>query len=144
MTTASGGALLDRGAIGKRAWFWVRRMAPLAALVVVTVLLGRAGLGVARPVFVLGSVVVAWDLLGFGAGAHLSGSTVLFCLAPLLRRIVDVSVGYDPSGLMISGPLLGLVVVAPLVARRLAGGRRLDPALRRSSCPAPACFTLWS
>ena len=107
----------------------LRRIGPIAALLIGTVVLGQAGQSLARPFFIAGSVIVAWDLLRFGPGAHLSASLVLFCLAPCLRRVVDVSVGYDPSGLMISGPLLGLAVVAPRVIARLANGKRLDPAL---------------
>ena len=108
---------------------WLRRAAPITLLLLVTLGLGLAGQGAARPVFVFGAAVVAWDLLRFGASAHFSASLVLFCVAPFLRRVVDVSAGYDPSGIMISGPLLALLVVAPRVIARLSDGRRLDPAL---------------
>ncbi len=109
--------------------FWLRRAGPITLLLAVTLVLGLAGQGAARPVFILGSVIVMGDLLRFGASAHFSSSLVLFCLAPFLRRIVDVSAGYDPSGIMISGPLLGLLVVIPRLMARLSDGRRLDQAL---------------
>ncbi|MDP9096965.1 MAG: O-antigen ligase domain-containing protein [Pseudomonadota bacterium] len=108
---------------------WLRRAGPFTLLLAATLVLGLAGQSVARPVFVLGSVAVMWDLLRFGASAHYPASLVLFCLAPILRRVVDVSVGYDPSGLMISGPLLGLMVVVPRLLSRIVDGRRLDQAL---------------
>ena len=119
--------------VAGRVWlasgFWLRRAGPIGLLLLVTLLLGLAGQGVARPLFILGSVIVMWDLLKFGASAHYSASLVSFCLAPCLRRIVDVSAGYDPSGIMISGPLLGLLVVAPRLLARFSDGRRLDQAL---------------
>ena len=110
--------------------FWLRRLAPLATLLALTATMGVAGLSLARAVFVVGCGITAWDLLRYGAPAHFAGSLTLFCLAPLLRRIVDVHAGYDPSGLMISGPLLGLLVVAPRLLEQLASGRELAPALR--------------
>lgn len=109
--------------------FWLRRAVPITLLLIVTLGLGFSGQSIARPIFVLGAALVAWDLLRFGASAHFSASLVLFCVAPFLRRVVDVSAGYDPSGIMISGPLLGLIVVGPRVAARLSDGRRLDQAL---------------
>lgn len=111
------------------AGLWLRRGGPLGLLLVLTLLLGFAGQGVARPVFILGSVAVMWDLLKAGASAHYPASMVLFCLAPFLRRVVDASAGYDPSGIMISGPLLGLMVVLPRLLIRFSDGRRLDQAL---------------
>ena len=115
--------------VGRSVLSMARRVGPLALLLIATVLLGQAGQAVARPVFIAGSVLVAFDLLRFGPAAHLSASLVLFCVAPFLRRFVDVSAGYDPAGLMISGPLLGLAVVAPRVMARLANGHRLEQAL---------------
>ena len=109
---------------------WLLRMGPLAVLVAVTVVLGGAGLGVVRLLFVAGCLAVAWHMLKYGAGAHLSACLALFCFAPLLRRVVDVSAGYDPSGIMLSGPLLALLAPLPQVAAALAARRRFDPALR--------------
>ena len=125
MSAATTAAVPMRVAAG----VWLRRAAPITLLLLVTLGLGLAGQGAARPVFVFGAAVVAWDLLRFGASAHFSASFVLFCVAPFLRRVVDVSAGYDPSGIMIAGPLVALLVVAPRVIARLSDGRRLDPAL---------------
>ena len=108
---------------------WLRAAGPVALLIVVTIALGLAGQSVARIVFIGGCVVVAWDLLRFGPAAHLTGSLVLFCLAPFLRRVVDVHAGYEASGLMISGPLLAILTPTPLLFASLTQSR-LDPALR--------------
>ncbi len=109
---------------------WARRAAPLAALLAATLALGFAGQGAARLLFVAGCAAVAWDMLRFGAGAHLSASLILFCLAPFLRRVVDASAGYDPSGIMVSGPLLAILVPMPRLLAAFAAGRADDPALR--------------
>ncbi len=108
----------------------LRRYGPMILLVAVTYMLGAAGQSIARPVFILGCAVVSWDLLRFGAPAHIAGCFTLFCLAPFLRRLVDVYAGYEPSGLMISGPLLAIALPAPRLLATLASGRPLDPALR--------------
>ncbi|MGI4952086.1 MAG: hypothetical protein ACRYGM_09795 [Janthinobacterium lividum] len=107
-----------------------RRFGPLLALVGVTLALGSAGVPAARPLFILGCAAVAADLLRFGPAAHYAGCLALFCLAPLLRRVVDVHAGYDASGLMISGPLLAILTPLPLLLKALAGDNRLDPLLR--------------
>lgn len=117
------------GALWLATGFWLRRAGPLGLLLAATLMLGFAGQSLARPLFIVGSVAVMWDLLRFGPSAHYSACIVLFCLAPFLRRVVDVSAGYDPSGIMIAGPLLGLMVVVPRLLTRFSDGRRLDQAL---------------
>lgn len=120
--------------IAARGWSEVlpllRRYGPTLLLLAGTYLLGTAGQSVARPIFILGCAAVSWDLMRFGASTHLAGCFALFCLAPFLRRVVDVYAGYEASGLMISGPLLAIAVPAPALLASLASGRKLDPALR--------------
>lgn len=111
-------------------WMLARRYGPLVLLLVATLGLGSIGQSVARPVFILGCMLVSWDMMRFSATTHFSGCFVLFCLAPFLRRVVDGFAGYEPSGLMISGPLLALLVPAPRLLTSLSGGRPIDPALR--------------
>ncbi len=108
----------------------VRRYAPVVVLLLVTAILGLAGQSVARPIFIAGCALVAWDALRFGAGTNFAVCFILFCLAPFLRRLVDVNAGYEASGLMISGPLLAILVPAPWLLMRLTGGRAVDAALR--------------
>jgi hypothetical protein len=108
----------------------LRRSGPMLLLIAATYGLGIAGQSLARPLFILGCVAVSWDLIRFGASAHFAGCLTLFCLAPFLRRVVDVYAGYEPSGLMISGPYLAIAIVAPRLLSSLASGRPLDPALR--------------
>ncbi len=103
-------ALLAR--LGPGAAAMGRRYGPLLLLLAVTAGLGLAGQAAARPVFIAGCVLVSWDLLRAGASAHLAGCLTLFCLAPFLRRVVDLHAGYEVSGLMISGPLLAVLVPA--------------------------------
>ena len=111
-------------------WPGVRRYGPLVALILVTAGLGAAGLSVARPIFIVGCVLVAWDAMRFGAATNFAVCFVMFCLAPFLRRLVDVHAGYEASGLMISGPLLAIMVPAPWLLISLTGGRTVDAALR--------------
>lgn len=107
----------------------LRQIGPLAALLAATFAFGMVGQSIARPLFIAGCVLVSWDLKRFGAASHMAGCLTLFCLAPFLRRVVDVYAGYEPSGLMISGPLLAILVPAPWLLGSIARGR-LDPALR--------------
>lgn len=119
-------AVHERGSV----WLSLRRFGPTAALVIGTLALGAAGISVARPVFIAGCAAVAFDALRFGARTHFPVSIVLFCLAPFLRRAVDAFVGYDPSGIMISGPLIAILAPAPLLLTSWAERRRLEPAWR--------------
>ena len=107
----------------------LRRYGPLVLLLVGTCGLGAAGQSLTRPLFILGCAAVSWDLLRFGAPTHLAGCFTLFCLAPFLRRVVDVYAGYEPSGLMISGPLLALAIPVPRLLDMFARGA-IEPALR--------------
>ena len=111
-------------------WPGMRRYGPVILLVLATAALGMAGQSAARPIFILGCAVVAWDAMRFGAGTNFAVCFILFCLAPFLRRLVDVSAGYEGTGLMISGPLLAIMVPAPWLLMRLTGGRAVDATLR--------------
>ena len=85
-------------------------MCGLLSLLTVTLALGHVGIGLVRPLFILGCIVVAWRALKVGPGVHAEVVIVLFVAAPFLRRIVDVSAGYNPSGIMLVGPLLALAI----------------------------------
>jgi len=104
-----------RSAAGSIALDWL----PTIALMVV-VGLGAPYLGsVARPVFIIGCFIIGWRAWAHSPELHLQAAIALFSFAPLLRRIVDYHVGFDPGGMMIAGPLVA--IVAPAVElRRLA------------------------
>jgi len=55
-----------------------------------------------------------------------------------LRRVVDLSAGYDPSGIMLVGPLLAVLMSAPELLRLLRPGSGIDrtvlPAVTVAGC----------
>ena len=87
--------------------------AALVLLMAVTAVLGHFGLGSTRELFIAGSVMVGWWAWRQGPSRHVEVAIALFAVAPLLRRIVDYSAGYDPQGLMLMAPLL--VITLPAV-----------------------------
>lgn len=82
----------------------------LAGLLLLTLLMGLVGIGLARILFIGGCVAVAWRALKVGPGLHVEVVTILFMLAPFLRRVVDVKAGFNASGIMLVGPLLALAL----------------------------------
>jgi O-Antigen ligase len=79
--------------------------------------------GLSRPAFVLACGLVGWSSWRRGPAAHLQAVLVLFAFAPLVRRVVDLHIGYDQLGLMLIGPLLAILVPAvhlPRLLERLA------------------------
>lgn len=115
---------------------------PAAALIAITALVGPQLGGAARPLFLLGCLAVGWYAWSRSPGEHFQAVLALFCFAPVLRRLVDLSAGFDPGGMMIAGPLLALL--APLPEFRefaLPEGRRvrgLAPILVFAACAAYA------
>src|SRR5258706_3350115 len=79
---------------------------PTAALIATTALVGPYLGNAARPIFLSGCVVAAWYAWARSPGSHLQAVLVLFSFTPYVRRLIDVTVGFDGSGLMIAGPLL--------------------------------------
>jgi hypothetical protein len=75
--------------------------------------------GLSRPVFVLACGLVGWLAWRRGPAAHLQAVLVLFAFAPLVRRVVDLHIGYDQLGLMLIGPLLAVLVPAVHLPRLL-------------------------
>ena len=102
-----------------------RSYGALVALLLLTGLLGQAGIGAARLLFVGGCFCVAAQAYRSGGlPLHLEISIALFVFAPLLRRIIDVHVGYDASAAMLVGPLLALVAAFPELRGLLSDRRR--------------------
>ena len=94
-----------------------------AVLLIATGLIGGMFGATIRPLFVLGCGVVGWLAWRQGPGAHLQAVLMLFAFSPFVRRIVDLSVGYDTSGVMLVGPLIALLVTAPRLLRLLDPAR---------------------
>jgi hypothetical protein len=104
---------IPAGTVMRLSWFG----AP-GWLLAILLLIGTAGFGVisgglARPLFLAGCLVVGWLSWKQSPQAHLQAAMVLFSFAPFVRRVVDLHAGYDPSSIMLVGPLLTLAVVAP-------------------------------
>lgn len=85
---------------------WLAAVLMLAA---VAALGGSLG-GLSRPIFVLGCGAVGWYAWRQGPAMHLQAALILFAFAPFVRRIVDLSAGFDQLGLMLIGPLLAILV----------------------------------
>ena len=85
----------------------------LIFLFAVVLLAGVRGSALARPLFIAGSVALAWKAWRVRPGLHAEVMIVLFAFVPFLRRIVDSHVGFDASGAMLVGPLLALAVPLP-------------------------------
>jgi hypothetical protein len=93
----------------------------LAAVLMLIVIAGLGGSlgGLSRLVFVLGCGAVGWYAWRQGPAAHLQAALILFTFAPFVRRIVDLSVGFDLLGLMLIGPLLAILVPILFLPRLL-------------------------
>ncbi|MGC2084589.1 MAG: O-antigen ligase domain-containing protein, partial [Bradyrhizobium sp.] len=75
--------------------------------------------GSSRLLFVLGCGAAGWYAWRQRPGAHLQAALILFIFAPFVRRIVDLSAGYDQLGLMLIGPLLAILAPAVELPRLL-------------------------
>lgn len=90
------------------------------ALLALTAATGAALGSLSKPIFVVGCVVVGWYSWRQSPGSHLQAMLWLFAFAPFARRLVDLSAGFDPAGLMLTGPLLAILVPAPRLLKMLA------------------------
>ena len=82
----------------------------LAGLLLGTLLLGMRGVGMARLLFILGSLAVAWRANRVGPALHIEVVIILFSFAPFLRRMVDLNAGFNASGVMLVAPLLAMAI----------------------------------
>lgn len=84
----------------------------VAAILMLAVFAGAGSMfgGLSRPVFVLACGAVGWYAWRQGPAAHLQAALILFTFAPFVRRMVDLSLGFDQLGLMLVGPLLAILV----------------------------------
>jgi len=101
---------------------------PTALLLAATALAVPALGGLVRPVFVLGCAVAGWVAWRRSAEAHVQSAVLMFAFAPFVRRLVDISAGFDPSGIMLSGPLLFILAPVPsLVLSPAERGTQSNP-----------------
>lgn len=107
--------------------------APAILLLLAIAFVGPSLGNLARPVFVLGCTAAGWYAWQRSPGAHLQAVLFLFAFAPFVRRLVDLSAGFDPNGLMLVGPLLAIMMPAPrllkLIDGRRAPGHQITPIL---------------
>ena len=104
---------------------------PAVLLLVCTALVGPHLGSVVRPLFVLACGGVGWLAWRRDPAGHLQVILLLLAFAPFVRRLVDLSAGYDSGSLMLVGPLLA--VLAPVVDLRCL----LDGALTPTRQSAP-------
>ena len=96
---------------------WLDRVVPLwtrtAFFLVATAVAGPYLGAPARVLFIAGCAILARDAWARSPAVHFQAVLAMFCFAPFLRRLVDAAVGFDPSGVMLAGPLVALLVTLP-------------------------------
>ncbi|WP_378477561.1 O-antigen ligase family protein [Rhodoplanes azumiensis] len=107
----------------ERAWRAIPAWLPAAALLAGTTLAGPMFGGLSRSLFVLGCLACGWYGWRRGPAAHLQVALTLFAFAPFVRRILDVTLGYDQLGLMLVGPLVSLLPAVVDLIRLLESDR---------------------
>ena len=101
---------------------------PTALLLIVTLVVGPALGGLSRPLFVVGCAAAGWLAWQRSTAAHIQSAILLFAFAPFVRRVVDVSVGYDAASIMLIGPLLFILTPLPSLWTLLSSREQLrDP-----------------
>ena len=98
---------------------------PAVIVLLVTAAIGPSLGSLSRPVFVLACGAAGWYAWRCSAAAHLQTAIILLTFAPMARRIVDLSIGYDDSSLMLVGPLFALLAPVPQLRRLLEGNQSL-------------------
>jgi hypothetical protein len=102
-------------------------VAPAILLLIVAVTIGPTLGPLFRPLFVAGCGAVGWYAWRIGPSAHVQVALFLFAFAPFARRIVDLSAGYDQTGLMLIGPLLAILSPLPRLRRYLEDDDEMRP-----------------
>ncbi len=102
---------------------------PAIGLLLVAATAGPAFGALARPLFILGCAAVGFYAWRRSPAEHLQTALMLFAFAPFVRRLIDLSAGYDQSGLMLIGPLLTLLAPVPALWSFLESGQPMRPAM---------------
>lgn len=100
---------------------------PTILLLIATAMAAPALGGVMRPIFLLGCLVTGWLAWRNSAAAHVQSALALFTFAPFVRRLVDVTAGFDQSSIMLIGPLLFILVPVPHLWTVLVTSRSRNP-----------------
>jgi hypothetical protein len=82
----------------------------LAVFLGAVMMLGTAGFGPVRYLFLIGCVVIGVIAWRDSPGRHLEVVIILLAFTPFVRRIVDVRAGFDALSVMISGPMITMLV----------------------------------
>jgi hypothetical protein len=114
---------------------WPKRLpgwAPAFAFLLVFAVVGPYLGSASRPIFIIGCMLIGWLAWRQGPTVHVQATLFLFVFAPFLRRIVDLTAGYDTAGIMLVGPLAAMVppfvdVIAAIDNR--AARRHMGPLL---------------
>lgn len=110
----------------------------LVVLLAGTLVLSIVAPGIARPLFVFGSAGLGYLAWREGCGRTIEVALSLYVFAPLLRRLVDVRIGFEPSGFMLLGPVLAILIPAVdlrhILLRRETEDQDLLPLLLILSC----------
>lgn len=85
---------------------WVLTIGVLSSFAFAGAALGSAS----RPLFVAACMIVGIYAWRRSPADHLQSTLLLFVLAPFVRRLVDVQIGYDTSGVMLLGPLAAMAM----------------------------------
>jgi len=105
---------------------WLPAAALIAGAAILSPVLGSA----VRPLFIAGCAAVGWSSWKRDPAAHLQSAILLFSFASFVRRLVDLAAGYDPSGVMLTGPLLAILV--PFAMAAFSTGDHDHPANEQS------------
>jgi hypothetical protein len=79
--------------------------------------------------FIIGSAAVGFIAWREGCGRTVEVAISLYVFAPFLRRLVDVSAGFEPSGIMLLGPVLAISIPAVDLRHIVGQWTRDDEAL---------------
>lgn len=86
---------------------------PTVLLLLATATVGPALGSIMRPVFVLGCAAAGWFAWRRSAESHVQSAVLLFAFAPFVRRLVDLTAGFDQLSIMLIGPLLFILTPLP-------------------------------
>ncbi len=93
---------------------------PAIVLLVLAVTVGPRMGALFRPLFIVGCGAAGWYAWRAGPAAHVQAVLYLFAFTPLARRIVDLTVGYDQTEIMLVGPLFAILAPLPQLQFYLA------------------------
>ncbi len=98
----------------------------LGILFAITAICGQLGISAGRLLFIGGGLAIGvYAYRTGGLPLHAEVVIAMFAFSPLLRRLIDLHVGYEPSGTMLSAPLAALVCALPELRLLLSAPARV-------------------